>query len=74
MKKETDRMLTAAQYQALPTRWRTKKIEKKIETSMCRLCGEKEATTFHILCECSKIARAEYKKRHDEWLTLYTRI
>ena len=39
--------------------------EKQIETSMCRLCGEKEETTFHILCGCSKIAATTYKKRHD---------
>ena len=57
-------MLTVAQDQALPARWRKKHIEKQIETSMCRLCG-KEETAFHILCECSKIAATEYNKRHD---------
>ena len=65
MKKETEGMLTAAQDQALPTRWRKKHIEKQIETSLCRLCGEREETTFHILSECGKIAPTEYKKRHD---------
>ena len=54
-------MLTAAQGQALPTRWR--KIQ--IETSMCGLRGEKEETTFYILFECSQVAATEYKKRHD---------
>ena len=73
MKKETEGMLTAAQDQALPTRWRKKQIEKMIATSMCSLCGETEVT-FYILCECSKIAATKYKKRHDEWLTLYIGI
>ena len=58
-------MLTAAQDQALSKRWRKKYTEKQIETSMCRLCGGKEVTTFHILCERSKMAPTEYEKRHD---------
>ena len=32
---------------------------------MCRLGGEKEETTFHILCHCSKIVATGYKKMHD---------
>ena len=64
MKKNTERMLTAVQDQALSTRWRKKHIEKQMKTSMCRLGGEKKETTFYILCECSKIAATEYKKRH----------
>ena len=58
-------MLTAAQDQALPTRWRKVNIEKGDGSSFCRLCGERDETTFHILSECSRIAGTEYKKRHD---------
>ena len=48
----------------LPTRWRKKYIEKQMKTSMCILGGEKEETTFHILCECSKIVATDYIRRH----------
>ena len=65
MKKETEGMLTAAQDQALSTRWRKVNIEKREGTPLCRLCNERDETTFHILSECTKIAGTEYKKRHD---------
>ena len=29
------------------------------------MCGEKDETVNHILCECSALAQKEYKKRHD---------
>ena len=58
-------MLTAAQDQALPTRWRKINIEKREGTSLCQLCNVKDETMFHILSECTKIAETEYRKRHD---------
>ena len=68
-------MLTAAQDQALPTRFRKKHIEKQIETSSCRLrVGEKEETIFHILCEFSKTAAGEKKKGTMKWATFYPGI
>ena len=45
MKKETEGMLTAAQDQALSTRWRKVNIEKREGTTLCRLCTEKDETT-----------------------------
>ena len=66
MKKETEGLITAAQDQALPTRWRKVNIEKQAGTSLCRMCNERDETIFHILSECSKIAQTEYKKRHDK--------
>ncbi|XP_069971364.1 uncharacterized protein [Penaeus vannamei] len=66
MKKETEGLITAAQDQALPTRWRKVKIEKQSGTSLCRVYNERDETTFHILSKCSKIAQTEYKRRHDK--------
>ena len=66
MKKETEGLITAAQDQALPTRWRKVNIEKQTGTSKCRMCNEKDETIFHILSECSKLAQGEYRKRHDK--------
>ena len=31
----------------------------------CRMCGEKGETVSHIICECSKLAQKEYKRRHN---------
>ena len=66
MKKETEGLITAAQDQALPTRWKKVHIEKQGGTPLCRMCNEKEETIFHILSECQKLAQTEYKKRHDK--------
>ena len=66
MKKETEGLITAAQDQALPTRWRKVNIEKQSGTPLCRMCNERDETVFHILCECSKMAQTDYKKRHDK--------
>ena len=66
MKKETEGLITAAQDQALPTRWRKVHIEKQAGTPMCRMCDQREETIFHILSECSKLAQSDYRKRHDK--------
>jgi len=33
---------------------------------MCRMCKYSEETVGHISSECSKLAKLEYKKRHDK--------
>ena len=66
MKKETEGLITAAQDQALPTRWRKVNIEKQGGTAKCRMCNERDETIFHILSECSKLAQSDYRKRHDK--------
>ena len=66
LKKETEGLITAAQDQALATRWRKVKIEKVEGSALCRMCNQKDETVFHILSECSKLAQSEYKKRHDK--------
>ena len=56
-------MLAAAHNQALPTWWLTKHIEKQIETSICRLCREKEKATFCV--GATKQQQKSIKKIHD---------
>ena len=41
---------------------RTDKTQQK---GKCRLCGDRDETIKHIISECSKLARKEYKTRHD---------
>ena len=44
MKKKTKGLITAAQDQALPTRWRKAHIEKQAGAPMCRICDKREET------------------------------
>ena len=41
------------------------KIDKMQQNTKCRLCGDTDETTNHIISECSKLAQREYKTRHD---------
>ena len=37
----------------------------KQQNSKCRLCGGRNETINHIICECSKLAQKDYKTRRD---------
>ena len=34
------------------------------------MCNKRDVTVMHILSECSDLAQAEYKKRHDKVTTM----
>ena len=69
LKPETEALICAAQEQALRTK-RTNyikcKIDKTIESLLCRLCKEKGESVYHIVSECKVLAQREYKRRHDK--------
>ena len=65
LKKETEGLITAAQDQALRTNAIKARVEKQDLSPLCRMCGAKDGTTHHLVCECSKLAQIEYKQRHD---------
>ena len=65
IKKETEGLITATQDQALRTNVVKAKIEKQQLSPLCRMCGVKDETVGHLLCECSKMAQMQYKNRHD---------
>ena len=65
LKRETESLITAAQDQCIRTNYIKARIDKTLENSLCRMCGQKEETVMHIICECTKLAQKEYKKRHD---------
>lgn len=69
IKKETEGLILAAQDQALPTNHQKVKIQGLKGSAMCRMCGQREETVMHIICECSKLAQKEYRKRHDQVCT-----
>ena len=64
-KRETESLLIAAQNNAIRTNQIKARIDKTQQNSRCKLCGERDETINHIICECSKFAQKEYKTRHD---------
>ena len=64
LKPETEALLCAAQEQALRTNYVKFHIDRTVESSLCRLCGEKGEHVTHLISECKKLAQKEYKRRH----------
>ena len=62
-KKEAEGLITAIQDQALTTNVIKTSIEKQDVSPLCRLCGNKDATRNHLICECSKM---DYPQRHNK--------
>ena len=62
-KRETESHLIAAQDNAIKTNHIKARIDKTQQNSKCRLCGDRDETTNHIISECSKLAQKEYKAR-----------
>ena len=65
LKPETESLICAAQEQALRTNYIKHRIDKSTEDEMCRMCGKKGETVWHLVSECEKMAQKEYKRRHD---------
>ena len=63
-KRETESLLIAAQNNAIRTNHIKVRIDKTQQSSICRLCGDRDETINHIISECSKLAQKEYKAKH----------
>ena len=57
--------MCSAQEQSLRTNYTKHYIDKTSDTPLCRMCGERRETISHLVSECSKLAKREYKQRHD---------
>ena len=55
----------AAQNCAIRTNNIKARIDKTQQNSKCRLCGDRDDTTNHIISEGSKLAQKEYKAKQD---------
>ena len=58
-------LLIAAQNITIRTNHIKARINKMLQNSRSRLCGERDETINHIISECSKLALKEYKTMHD---------
>ena len=65
LKGETEGLITAAQDQALSTRYYTKHIIKEGTTDRYRMCHTQPETVEHIISECQTLAADQYLNRHN---------
>ena len=65
LKKETERVLMAAQSQSLRINAIKGRIDKSREDAKYKMCSENDETIHHILSGCSNLGQKEYKRRHD---------
>ena len=64
LKRETESQQIAAQ-NAIRANHIKARIDKTLQNSKCRLCGDRDETINYIISECNKLAQKEYKTRHD---------
>ena len=66
LKGETEGLITAAQDQALNTRYYSKHIIKQGSTDRCRMCHTQVETVEHIISGCQTLAADKYLNRHNQ--------
>ena len=66
LKGETEGLITAAQDQALNTRYYSKHITKQGTTDRCRMCHTQPETVEHIISGCQTLAADQYLNRHNQ--------
>ena len=66
LKGETEGLITAAQDQALNTRYYSKHITKQGTTDKCRMCHTQPETVKHIISGCQTLAADQYLNRHNQ--------
>ena len=65
LKPPTEALITAAQDQALKTRWFDANILKTSTDDTCRKCGRFSETVAHIISGCPELAQGVYLHRHN---------
>ena len=65
MKPATEALITAAQDQALKTKWYQTNIIKTATDDLCRRCGKFKETVAHIVSGCPELAQGVYLNRHN---------
>ena len=65
-KGETEGLITAAQDQALNTRYYNKDFRKEGHTGTCRMYHSQPETVEHIISGCQTLATDQYHNRHNQ--------
>ena len=65
LKRETERLIVAAQNQSIRANLVKAKIDKSQGDSLCRVCRKVDESIDRIVSGCSKLAQKDYKRRHD---------
>ena len=65
LKRETESLIVRAQNQSIRTNLVKARIDKSQGDSLCRMCRKVDESIHHINSGCSKLAKREYKRRHD---------
>ena len=66
LKGETEGLITAAQDQALKTRYYSKHIINQGTRDRCRMCHTQTETVEHIISGCQTLAADPYLNRHNQ--------
>ena len=61
----TEPLICSAREQSIRTNYIKYNIEKTAKSPLCRMCGTRNETISHIVSECGKLTRKEYKRRND---------
>ena len=61
LKRQTERLIIAAQDQASGTNYRKAKIKHSRELATCKMCKTRDETVTHSISECSKLSQTDYK-------------
>ena len=65
LKIPSEALICSAQEQAIGTNYVKYHIDKSVDSSSCRMCGETGGTISHIVRKCAKLAQGGCKRRHD---------
>ena len=65
LKRGTESFLKAVQNNALRTNYVKVKRDKKKQNSKWMFCSDRDETVNHIIKECSKLVKIEYKTRQN---------
>ena len=66
LKPATEALITAAQDQALNTKWHNTNILGRSQDSLCRRCHKHQETVQHIIAGCPELAQTAYLNRHNQ--------
>ena len=64
-RKEVESLIVAAQNQSIRTNLVKARIDKSQGDFLCRVCKKVDESMDHIVSDCCKLAKKEYKRRYD---------